>query len=142
MFNIPPLYNIAGYAFLIITVFLLISLNKNKSLQIEALQTQLSARQAYAQACDENLEKNRKVSDKYQKQIHSIDRELANYKRVFHDTASGGLQRETASSNYATTATTQPLGRDGLLVRDLLEFGAKAERVRKNLIACQNFIKD
>lgn len=106
---------------------------------LAAVKLERDTAQATLAACQSDQKLTEGVSNDYQTRIRSLNRQLADLKRV-RDNPRCTPVADPASGRDAGTGAGKPAGQDGIRADWLLDFAAEAEQYRLQLIACQSFI--
>lgn len=107
---------------------------------LAAVKLERDTAQATLAACQNDQKLTEGVSNDYQIKVRSLNRQLADLKRV-RDNPRCTPVADPASGRDADTGAGKPAGQDGIRADWLLDFAAEAEQYRLQLMSCQDFIK-
>lgn len=107
---------------------------------LAAMKLERDTAQVTLKNCQDDQKLTQGVSNVYQTKIRSLNRQLADIKRV-RDNPGCTPVANTTGGRDASAGTGQPFGQDGIRAEWLLDYAAEAEQYRLQLISCQEFIQ-
>lgn len=107
---------------------------------LAAVKLERDTAQATLATCQSDQKLTEGVSNDFQTKIRSLNRQLADLKRV-RDNPQCTPVASPASGRDADAGAGQPTGPHGIRADWLLDFAAEAEQYRLQLISCQDFIR-
>lgn len=96
---------------------------------------------AAAAQCRDNQKLTEGIAREYHKQIDNLGRRLADAKRVYGNRCIRPVPVAGTAGGGDAAARAGHVDPDGVAVGDFLDYGGDAERYRRQLMACQQFIR-